>query len=77
MVKVAITPQQLTQKIQQIKDEAGISLSPIGGTTTYKGVVIAYSYDGAALLTATILHHPMLEPDSLIERELTNFLSPS
>ncbi len=73
MVKVQLTPDQYAAKQTQLAAE-GVILSGNAGVASKEGVVIAYSYLDEEL-TATVLHHPFMVPDGVIESRLTQWLT--
>ena len=55
--------------------EDGVTITGESGTLDYKGVEVAYSYNGADTLTITVEHKPWVIPESEIDNKIRQWFA--
>ena len=68
----ALSPSQYAARVTELAGD-GVTISGNTGTLEYKGVDVAYNYDGSAVLTVSIVKKPWYDPESAVEDVITNW----
>lgn len=63
----SLTPTEFAQRRRELVEQQHVEM-PEGNTgeATSSGVTVSYEYDGRSTLSVSILHKPMLVPESAI-----------
>lgn len=73
MIRIPLTQQQYDAKVEQLKQEQGITLAGDSGTVSKLGVTIEYNYDGKEL-TVEVKDKPFFLHEAHVEAIVTSWL---